>query len=149
MGERRSENQPPQLDGTPSDPHQPEALKALSVNVDHHFASSSYLRFLTFIYNAAFGAAGSNGGNAGSATAPNSAAADLAVQVQIFRDDQPVVTTPLHKVDSDGIADAKRVPYAADVPLSDLSPGAYVLQVTVIDKLAKASATRKLSFQIE
>jgi VWFA-related protein len=149
VGERRSDNQPQQLDGTPNDPHQPDALKAVTVNVDHRFASSSYLRFLTFIYNATFGAAGSNGANTNNATAPNGAASDLAIQVQIFRDDQPVVTTPLHKIDSEGIADARRVPYAAEVALNDLSPGAYVLQVTVIDKLAKASATRKLSFQIE
>jgi hypothetical protein len=43
----------------------------------------------------------------------------------------------------------QRVPYAADVSLSGLQPGAYLLQVTVIDRLAKASATQKLSFQID
>jgi hypothetical protein len=43
----------------------------------------------------------------------------------------------------------QRVPYAAEVSLSGLAPGAYVLQVSVIDKLAKTSATRKLNFQIE
>ncbi|HEX7721444.1 MAG TPA: hypothetical protein VF397_04755, partial [Pyrinomonadaceae bacterium] len=72
-----------------------------------------------------------------------------AVQVQVFRDNEPVITTPLHKIQSEGAPDIQRVPYAADVSLSGLQPGAYVLQVTVIDRLAKASATQKLSFQID
>jgi hypothetical protein len=67
----------------------------------------------------------------------------------VFRDDEPVITTPLHKIQTEGVIDAQRVPYAADITLADLTPGAYVLQVTVIDKLAKASTTRRVNFQIE
>jgi hypothetical protein len=120
------------------------------VNVDHHFASSSYLRFLTFVYNATAAAPKANPVTSSNAVpaSPNSAP-DLAVQVHVFRDDQPVITTPLHKIQTDGMPDLQRVPYAADVPLAGLSPGAYILQVTVIDKLAKASATRKMNFTIE
>jgi hypothetical protein len=144
--------------------------------VDHRFARSSFLRFLTFVYNAAPGSTnlsngkdgnkvplitlpGSNGvtqsgkdGNTlpASATSATAAAApDLAVQVQVFRDNEPVITTPLHKIATEGAFDAKRVPYAADVSLSGLQPGAYVLQVTVIDRLAKASASRKMNFYVE
>jgi len=150
VGERRFEDQPAPAEGAPTDPHQPEVLKQVIVNVDHRFASSSFLRFLTFIYNASVSAAEPNANNGNAIPAStNNAAPDLAVQVQVFRDDQPVMTTPLHKINTEGMPDAKRVPYAADVSLKDLSPGAYVLQVTAIDKLAKASATRKLNFQIE
>ena len=151
VAERASEDQPDKLDGTPNDPHQPEALKTVVMNVDHRFASSSYLRFLTFIYNATVGAVNSTAEKNREPVRPggNSAAPDLAVQVQVFRDDEPVITTPLHKIQTEGVIDAQRVPYAADITLADLTPGAYVLQVTVIDKLAKASTTRRVNFQIE
>jgi hypothetical protein len=98
------------------------------------------------------GAANSNLDQAGKtipASTNSNAALDLAVQTQIFRDDEPVITTPLHRIQTEGLPDLQRVPYAADVLLDGLAPGAYVLQVTVIDKLAKTSATRKLNFQIE
>ncbi|PYS69725.1 MAG: hypothetical protein DMF73_14190 [Acidobacteria bacterium] len=120
-----------------------------------HFASSSFLRFLTFIYNATTNAPASQlssdpaGGSRIPASATNAAAPDLAVQVQIFRDDEPVITTPLHKIQTEGSIDMQRVPYAADVSLSGLQAGAYVLRVTVIDRLAKTSASQKLSFQVD
>jgi hypothetical protein len=152
IGEKKTEDGVAPLDASANDPQQPEPLKRVVVNVDHRFASSSYLRFLTFIYNASVGASNSSpnqGGKTIPASTNNTASPDLAVQVQVFRDDEPVITTPLHKIQTEGIPDVQRVPYAADVLLDGLAPGAYVLQVTVIDKLAKASATRKLSFQIQ
>lgn len=154
IGEKKPENQIEPVDSNSKDPQQPVALSQVVVNVDHHFASSSSLRFLTFIYNAATNAAGSQlsdepaGGNRIPASA-TTVAPDLAVQVQVFRDNEPVITTPLHKIQSEGATDMQRVPYAADVSLSGLQPGAYLLQVTVIDRLAKTSATQKLSFQID
>jgi len=214
VGERKIDLEGQPIEGASNDPHQPEPFKQVTVNVDQRFASSSYLRFLTFIYNAATGSTNSDNvkegntvrpislpgkdevsptgkdgvtfpGKAGISTAakdsvtqptqdgvrltgkdsnaapgttsttsgPTStatlAAPDLAVQVQVFRDNEPVITAPLHKIPTEGTFDAQRVPYAADVPLKGLQPGAYVLQVTVIDRLAKASATRKFSFYIE
>jgi VWFA-related protein len=135
-----------------NDPQQLEALKRVVVNVDHTFSSSSSLRFLTFIYNASVGAPVTSPNTEGKtipASTNNTAYPDIAVQTQIFRDDEPVITNPLHKIQTEGIPDVQRVPYAADVLLDGLKPGSYVLQVTVIDKLAKASATRKLNFQIQ
>jgi len=73
---------------------------------------------------------------------------DLAVQVQVFRDNEPVLTTALHKINTEGV-DVHRVPYAADVNLDDLRPGAYVLQVTVIDRQGKSSASQKINFQVD
>ena len=71
------------------------------------------------------------------------------MQVQVFRDNEPVITDPLHKIKSDGVTDLSRIPYAADLQLSSLQPGQYILQVTVIDRVAKASASQRYSFQIE
>src|SRR5215831_9382657 len=186
VGERKEiEGQP--LEAAANDPRQPEPFKQVVVNVDHRFPSSSYLRFLTFVYNAAHGSTSSSNGSSSdgknrntvplitlpgkdSVTAPSkdsspppdkdnmvptgkttnpAGAPDLAVQVQVFRDNEPVITAPLHKIPAEAAFDVQRVPYAADVSLNGLQPGAYVLQVTVIDRLAKASATRKLNFYIE
>jgi len=61
---------------------------------------------------------------------------------------RPVLTTALRKINTEGV-DAHRVPYAADVNLDDLRPGAYVLQVTVIDRQGKSSATQKINFQVD
>lgn len=113
----------------------PKAIAAPKTSVDHHFAQTSRLRFLTFIYNAARGAG---------ATAP-----DLALQIQILRDDQPVVTTPLRKVVTEGATDLARLGYAAEIPLDGMLPGRYVLQVTIIDRIAKTSASQHATFEIE
>jgi VWFA-related protein len=107
------------------------------LSVDHRFARSSKIRFLTFIYNAA------RGGN-GAMVSP-----DVALQLQVLRDDQPVVTTPLGKVETKEIADLTRIPYAAEISLEGLPAGRYVLQVSVIDRVAKASAAQRTSFEIE
>jgi VWFA-related protein len=110
------------------------ATAAWSVN--HRFARTSKLRFLTYVYNAARGADG--------VTPP-----DVALQVQILRDDQPVMTTAQRKVELSGQADPARLAYAAELPLEAMTPGHYVLHVTVIDRLAKTSATQRTNFEIE
>ena len=72
------------------------------------------LRFLIFAYN--------------SALAPADQKPDVAVQVQVVRDNQPVLTTALRKINTDGITDLARLPYAAEIPLNELLPGRYMLQ---------------------
>jgi VWFA-related protein len=105
------------------------------LSVDHRFSRTSKLQFLTYIYNAAPGA--------------NQAAPDLALQVQVLRDDQPVATTPLRKIQTSEAADMARILYAAELPLDTLLPGSYILQITVIDRSAKTSASQRASFVIE
>jgi len=82
-------------------------------------------------------------------TSATVAGPDLAVQVQVFRDNEPVITDPLHKISVEGIADLSRVPYAAELTLDGLRPGRYVLQVTVIDRIAKTSASQRFAFQVD
>lgn len=125
--------------GDPNNASGTDPLAQLTLNIPHRFAQSSALRFFTFIYNA-------NANQTGSADAK---ALDLAVQVQVFRDNEPVITTPVHTVSTESAKDLQRIPYAADVSLADLSAGAYVLQVTIIDRRAKSSANQRFNFQVE
>ncbi|CAN5416307.1 hypothetical protein BH18ACI2_BH18ACI2_02640 [soil metagenome] len=124
IGER-----PPAQDGANSQP--PEQIV---INADRHFSRNSWLRLLVSTYNAK-----TNG-----ATPP-----DLALQVQVFRDDQPVVTSPLRKINLDGTTDFQQIPYAAEISLNDLPAGRYLLKLTVIDRLAKTNAAQQAKFIIE
>jgi VWFA-related protein len=127
-------------------------LAQVSLNVDHRFQKTSRMRFLTFVYNAT-GTAASIAPDAATGPASSSERAtparDLAVQVQIFRDNEPVLTDPLHRINTQGVDDLTRIPFAAELSLDSLQPGMYFLQVTVIDRLAKASASQRFSFQVE
>ncbi|HKP37705.1 MAG TPA: VWA domain-containing protein, partial [Pyrinomonadaceae bacterium] len=106
-------------------------FRDVKLNVEHRFAPSSNLRFLTYFYNV------QNGG------------ADATVQVQVFRGTEAVITMPPAKVSVENGTDLARIPYAAEVALKDLQPGWYVLKVTVTDNLAKATASQSYSFKIE
>jgi hypothetical protein len=108
----------------------------VSISVERRFKRDEKLRFITYIYNAQRGP-GADG------------APDVALQVQIFRDDQPVITTALSRLKTEGLTDMTRVPYAAEVLLEKLPVGQYVLSVTAIDRIAKTSASQQLSFIIE
>lgn len=147
------------------------------LNPDRHFSRTSYLRLILYIYNAANGhnnssAASPNNIQSNSSTSGNnavsqdhasslsaqmataqtttkSAAPDVAIQIQVFRDDQPVITTPLRKVNIDGLADLTRIPYAAEIALNDLPAGLYILQVSAIDRTAKKSTAQRVKFVID
>jgi VWFA-related protein len=103
------------------------------LNVGRRFSRGSWMRFVTFVYNASKG----------------TARPDVALQVQVFRDDQPVLTAPLARVNSEGAPDAARLPYAAEIPLNSFSAGRYVLQLTAIDRTAKTTAKRRVAFTVE
>ena len=105
-----------------------DTYSPIPLSANHRFEQDSMLRLLIVAYNAALSTTDQK--------------PDLAVQVQLLRDDQPVVTTALRKVGVDGMTDLTRVPYAAEIPLTDLKPGRYVLQVSIIDKVAKQSASQ-------
>jgi len=105
------------------------------LRVDHRFHRNSFLRFLVYVYNAT--------------RAPADAQPDVAIQIQILRDQQPVVTTPLKKISTEGVAQLDQLPYAADISLEGLTAGQYVLQVTTIDRVAKSSAQQAMRFEIE
>ena len=105
------------------------------LSISRRFARTSSLRFLTFVYNAAHGT---------SVEQPP----DVVIQIQIFRDNQPVLTTALSKISTQDIQDLTRLPYAADIPLDAMPAGRYRLQVTIIDRIAKTSATQYVNFEV-
>jgi hypothetical protein len=111
------------------------ASDGVALSVDHHFSSNSYLRFLVFVYNAA--------------RAPSDSKPDVAIQLQVVRDQQPVITTPLKKISTDAIEDLNSLPYAAEISLSDLPTGRYLLRVTAVDRVTKRSASQQTRFDIE
>jgi hypothetical protein len=113
-----------------------DAIPEAQLNVSRRFARTSRLRFVTFVYNAARGPSGTG-------------APDVAIQIQIMRDDQPVMTTTQRKVATEGLTDLEHLPYAADIPLDGMRPGHYLLQVTVIDRNAKTSASQQVGFDVE
>ncbi len=108
---------------------------AAELSLSRTFSTSNYLRFLVFVYN--------------SQLSPADLKPDLAVQVHVIRDNQPVVTTPLKKISVEGVTDLRRIPYAAEVHLQGLSRGRYLLQLTVLDRVSKRSASQQTRFTIE
>ncbi len=112
----------------------PEGVSPIALSASHRFKRESTLRFLIFAYNAVF--------------SPADQKPDLAVQVQVIRDDQPVITTALRKISTDGVLDLTRLPYAAEIPLTELLPGRYLLQVSLIDRVSKQSTRRQTHFDV-
>jgi VWFA-related protein len=106
------------------------AMGLTQFSVDHRFHLNSLLQFLVFIYS------------------PSSAKPDVAVQVQILRDDQPVLTTSLRKVETEGLLDLTRLAYGAEISLEHLPAGRYLLRVTAIDRAARTTAAQQTHFQI-
>jgi len=112
----------------------PGDIVPLTQSASQRFRRQSNLRFVLFTYN----------------TEPSAVDGkpDVAVQVQVLRDNQPVITTALRKINTDGVVDLARLPYAAEVSLENLTPGQYVLHVSVIDRLSKQSSTQETHFEV-
>jgi hypothetical protein len=110
------------------------ANEQVQFSVDRRFMRGSHLNFLTIIYNAARG---------------NSGAPDLNAHLQISRNGQAVLTSPLRKVATDAGTDLARIVYGSDIALRNLPPGRYRLQVNISDRIANTSANREVGFEIE
>ncbi len=113
----------------------PDELGPVDFSVSHHFSPNGFLRFLVMIYNAS--------------PAPADAKPDVAIQVQVLRDAQPVLTTALRKVSVQDIPDTTRIPYAAEVALNGLPAGRYILHAIVVDRVTRKSAAQQTRFEIE
>ena len=118
--------------GNAPSPSEPELAP---LRIDRRFHRNSFLRFLVYVYNAA--------------RAVSDSKPDVAVQIQILRDQQPVLATPLKKLSTEGVLQLDQLPYAADVSLEGLAAGRYVLHVTTIDRVSKTSASQAMRFEIE
>lgn len=112
-----------------------EIEDSVRMSVSNRFFSSDHLRFLIFAYNAK--------------AASTDAKPDVAIQLQILRDEQPVVTTPLKKMTVDASTDLARIPYAAEVSLAGLPAGRYFLRITAVDRVSKTTASQQARFEIQ
>lgn len=112
----------------------PTELELAPLRIDRRFHRNSFLRFLVYVYNAA---------------RASDSKPDVALQIQILRDQQPVLTTPLRKLSTEGVLQLEQLPFAADVSLEGLAAGRYVLHVTTIDRVSKTSASQAMRFEIE
>lgn len=114
---------------------QADIAEGVNLSVKLRFAPNSELRFLVFAYNAK--------------SSPGTAVPDVAIQVQIIRNGQPVVSPSLRSIVTQGSADLKRLPYAAELSLEGLERGHYQLRVTAFDRVAKTTASELRAFEIE
>jgi VWFA-related protein len=112
---------------------EPGAEAKVPLSINHHFSADSRLRFFVSVYNASQ----ANG------------KPDVSLQTQIFRDGRAIFTGPEVKPIVEGSDDLARLPYAAEISLRTLQPGAYVLQLTATDHLAKSVATQRVRFIVE
>lgn len=129
---------------------QTAAVEPATLSIDHRFTPASRLRFMIFVYNAKRPNGDAKSSNVTYASGPaQTSAPDVAIQVQLLRDDQPIVTTTLRKIEVYPETDVGRLPYAAELPLAGLQRGRYRLLVTVIDRIAKVSATEQAAFVID
>jgi len=101
----------------------------VGVNASRRFARSSRLRFTTQIYNAA--------------TPPQ-----LGLQIKILRGTEAVSTPPEITIPTEKLTNFANIPYTGEFPLSALTPGNYVLELTVTDRTRKTSASQQLNFSI-
>ncbi|HJT65334.1 MAG TPA: VWA domain-containing protein [Pyrinomonadaceae bacterium] len=106
------------------------ASPQVQLSVDHSFARTAPLGYWIFVYNAKR----DSGGNP-----------QLTVQTHVLRDGQPVLSSPLRKVNNGG-PDPQRIPFGEELALKTLAPGRYDLKVTITDALAGTTASQIADF---
>jgi hypothetical protein len=102
-------------------------------SIDRRFPRQSQMTFLTIVYNARAGARGPK----------------LESQIEILRNGQRVIASPVLPVQIEPNADPARIPYGAGVSLKTLAPGRYVLRVTISDREANESKVSESLFEVE
>ena len=111
------------------------ASQKAQLKIDRRFVQGSRLRVMTFIYNAAPGAIGQS--------------PQLNARIDIFRGNDPVVSTPAFVIETKGVEDTARIPYAGELSLLSLAKGDYRIRVTVIDLSTRTFASQEAAFEIE
>ena len=113
----------------------PAPAPQVQFNVDHHFARSSHLGFMAFVYNAARAADGKS-------------LPVVSIQARILRMGQPILTTPVRPV-TVAPDDLARIFCGGEIQLDSVPPGQYILEVTVTDQIAKTSASQQTKITVE
>jgi hypothetical protein len=107
----------------------------IPLNIARRFKEDSFLRCLVFVYNAS--------------RTGSERLADIAIQVQVLRNNKPVITTAVKQLPTQPGQDQDRLPYASEISLKGLPPGRYVLSISAIDRAAKTSASEQMRFDIQ
>jgi len=107
----------------------------IPLNIARRFKADSFLRCLIFVYNAS--------------RSQSDRLSDVAIQVQVLRNNRPVITTAVKQIQTQPGQDQDRLPYATEVSLKGLAPGRYVLNINAIDRAAKTSASEQIRFDIQ
>lgn len=107
----------------------------IPLNISRRFKHDSFLRCLVFVYNASRTGA--------------DRLADVAIQVQVLRNNKPVITTAVKQIATQPGHDQDRLPYATEISLKGLAPGRYVLHISAIDRVAKTSASEQMRFDVQ
>ena len=102
---------------------------AVQWSVDKRFAKNSPLRLMAFIYN-------------------SSPSSNLATRLQVHRDGQIVTSTPFKTVLADKQGDPQRIPFNEEIALTGLTPGRYLLEVTVEDRTTQKTASQQTTFHV-
>jgi len=113
-------------DGTPAGP------TPVKVSVDHTFKAGSVLRYQTYLYSSSA-----------------DSLSNLEVRAGIVKNDRPIMMTPQTKVPYINATNQRGMPYWSEIPLSTLSPGRYLLVVTISDPKAHSSTSQQINFRIE
>jgi VWFA-related protein len=131
---RRTNATPPNgtpASGTGATANQPPDI----LRVERRFARSSRIFMQLYIYNATRRAA--------------SLAPDVEMEIKVLGAGRVVLNAPPHSVAAAGTSDPARIFYAAEVPLANMAPGTYLLQVTAMDRLTRTKTMRELDFVVE
>jgi VWFA-related protein len=105
-------------------------------SVDHKFGTPVTLDFMSFVYNAA---RATNGGDV-----------NLATRIEVLNTDgRAIVDTDMRPLATKGSADLARIPVRGSIKQQALSPGNYLLRVTVADNIANKRTVQQALFTIE
>lgn len=103
----------------------------LKVSVDRRFTDKSILRFQTYIYTAA----------------PQNA--DIDIHAEVWRNGTRVLNQPTGRVPNNISPKQPGLPYWAEISLTGMAPGRYLLMVTATDRKSTLRASQQLPFTIE
>jgi len=101
------------------------------VNVSRRFTRASRLRFQTFVYNA-----------------QDSATSGVTLRVEVLRDGASVLTLPEANPSRGASTDPARLPFSGELPLAELPPGRYVIQISAASQ-SKLAARQQANFILE
>ena len=108
--------------------------RRLQWSVDQKFSRASSLNILGFVYNAARSVSGSP---------------DLSSRVLILREGHETVATSRGPISFASKADTTRITFSTSIELNGLSPGRYVLSITVEDRVSRKNVSQQTTFFVE